>query len=286
MVLATLFFTIMVGAVKTVRQELEALEVIVWRSAISAPLAFLMCLFPRRGTAVEDGAAKVFAIKARRVLTLRVLLGTGAMVCFFTSAKGLALADLSILSRLQPIVIAVLAPFVLGAAERSPARIWLLLGAGLFGSAMIIGPGLEVGNVYGLWALAATVLSAGAHLAVRRLGATDDPRAVVFWFQVGACAIAFSAYYAITGDWIAIPEARWWPWLATVGIFATLGQIAMTFAYKTERASRVAAASYAAPLFGLIADVFFFEGWPAPLALLGGIIVTAAGLALIWRRAE
>ena len=271
MILATLFFTIMVGAVKVARQELDALEVIVWRTAISAPLAFALCI--RVGV----------GIRAWRVMGLRVGLGTGAMVCFFTSAKGLAIADLSILSRLQPIVVAILAPLALGAVERSSRRIWALLGAGLVGSALIIGPGLEVGNVYGLWALAATVLSAGAHVAVRKLGSTDDPRIVVFWFQIGACAIAFTTYWVLTGAPLDLPPSHLWPVLGAVGLFATLGQIAMTFAYQAERASRVAAASYAAPLFGLVGDVLFFDGWPGPLAMFGGLIVIAAGLALVMR---
>ncbi len=275
MMLATLCFTVMVGAVKVARAELGALEVIVWRTAISAPLALVLC----RRTGV--------GVRAWRVLMLRVALGTGAMVCFFTAAKGLAMADLSILSRLQPIVVALLAPLTLGAVERSSRRVRLALGAGLVGSALIIGPDLEVGNVYGLWALAATFLSAGAHVAVRRLGSTDDPRIVVFWFQVGACALALSTHGVLTGSPISLPPAHLWGPLVAVGLFATLGQIAMTFAYKAAPAARVAAASYTAPLFGLVGDLLYFDGWPSPPALLGGLLVTAAGLTLVWRgRAE
>ncbi len=272
MMLATLCFTVMVGAVKVARAELSALEVIVWRTAISAPLALSLC----RKTGI--------GVRAWRVLALRVALGTGAMFCFFTAAKGLAMADLSILSRLQPIAVALLAPLTLGAVERSSPRVRFALGAGLAGSALIVGPELRVGNVYGLWALAATLLSAGAHVAVRSLGSTDDPRVVVFWFQVGACTLAFTAHGTLTGSAIALPPLHLWGTLAAVGLFATLGQVAMTFAYKAAPAARVAAASYTAPLFGLAGDLLFFDGWPSPLALLGGLLVTAAGLSLVWRR--
>ena len=43
-------------------------------------------------------------------MVVRCVLGFGAMTCFFTAAKGLSLADLSILAKLQPIVLAILAP--------------------------------------------------------------------------------------------------------------------------------------------------------------------------------
>ncbi|HJL05708.1 MAG TPA: DMT family transporter [Polyangiaceae bacterium LLY-WYZ-15_(1-7)] len=270
MLLATAMFTAMVACVKVARDEMGPLEVIVWRAVFSVPLTLLL-------------VRKIgFRVKAKKVLALRILLGFGAMVCFFTSTRGLNLGDLSIISRLQPIVVAFLAPIALGSAEKASGKIWGLLLLGLLGCALIIGPGLQVGNVYGLWALAATMFSAGAHLAVRKLGATDDPRKVVLYFQAGACVLALGAHAGMTGELLPLPPAHLWWALGGVGLFATLGQVAMTYAYQAERASVVAAASYAAPVFGMVADVLFFDGWPTGTALLGGAIVVGAGLVLVF----
>ncbi len=104
---ATLAFTIMVACVKEARAEMDALEVIVWRTLVSVPLA--LALVWRIG----------LRVKAKKWLLARVTLGSIAMVFFFTAAKGLSVGDLSLVSRLQPIVVALVAPVVLGVAERA-----------------------------------------------------------------------------------------------------------------------------------------------------------------------
>ncbi len=274
---ATLAFTIMVACVKEARAEMDALEVIVWRTLVSVPLA--LALVWRIG----------LRVKAKKWLLARVTLGSIAMVCFFTAAKGLSVGDLSIVSRLQPIVVALVAPLVLGVAERAGGRVWVLLLTGLLGCALIVGPGLQVGNLFGLYALAATVASAGAHVCVRRLGRSDDPRVVVVWFQLAAFAFALFAQWLLHGSegvWLPLPPRHlWWP-IAGIGVCATLGQVLMTFAYRAERAPTVAAATYAAPAFGIAIDLIVFAVYPTPLALLGGVIVVGAGLVLVFRRVE
>lgn len=277
MLLATVCFTGMVAAVKVARDELPALEVIVWRTGISVPLAGFLAF---RGRA--------FRLHARRLVALRVLLGTGAMVCFFYSAKGLGLAELAVVSRLQPVLVAVLAPLLLGLGERSDGRLWMLLAAGLSGTLLIFVPELQApASLRALLpfagaALAATAFSAAAHVTVRRLGATESPLAVVFWFQVGAFSLALTAL-AVRGELPStLPAPRLWAPLATVGLLATLGQLLMTEAYRISQASRVAAVSYAAPVLGVLGDALLFGLAPTVWGALGAAVVIAAGLALVF----
>ena len=44
--------------------------------------------------------------------------GFGAMFCFYSAAKGLSVADLSLITKLQPMLVALIAPVLLGSAER------------------------------------------------------------------------------------------------------------------------------------------------------------------------
>lgn len=274
MVLASLLFTIMVGAVKVAREEMTAFEVILWRCATSLPLAYLLAKQARESVRVLTP----------RAMLLRALFGFGAMSCFFTAAKGLTLADLSILSKLQPIVVALAAPLALGVAERSTTRVWLVLGLGLAGCAMIIGPDLAVGSVYGLIALAASVLSAAAHIMVRKLGQTERPLAIVFWFQAITLVLALGAIAVTTAELPPIPPSHLWPWLAGIGVAATAGQVLMTRAYAIDRASVVAAASYAAPLWSVLGDLVAFGVMPTGWVIAGGLLVVGAGVILIFSR--
>jgi drug/metabolite transporter (DMT)-like permease len=267
MIGATLAFTAMVGFVRVARQDLSTIEVMAWRGAVALPLA--------AGLAWRPG----FQLINQRVFALRAALGFFAMYSFYTAAKGLSLADMTLITRTQPILLALLAPVVLGRSERPPRRIWVLLVLGVVGTAVLIAPDLQVGSTWALWAILATVFSAGAHLAVRKLGQTDHPAAIVFWFQAVVVVIGFGALWA--GGGVSVPAPALWPWLVGAGVAATAGQILMTSAYRAEKAAVVGAASYTGPVWGVAGDAVFFATLPGLTELIGGGIIVAAGLWLV-----
>lgn len=275
MILAGLCFTLMLACVKVLRADLSALEVVFWRGAASAPLAALAAWGRPR------------TIHNRPVMALRVLAGLGAMLCYYSAAGGLPLADLTLLTRLEPLLIAFLAPVLLGRAEQTGRRGWGLLLLGLLGCAIVIAPQLSAGSrtaEASLWALAAMLLSCGAHLCLRVLGATEDARVLVMWMQVAITLLAGGMLLAFQPTALVLPALPLWPWLLGVGAFATAGQILATRAYALERASIVAAATHTAPLWAILLDVVAFQTLPTAAALLGGALILAAALGLVLRR--
>jgi drug/metabolite transporter (DMT)-like permease len=269
MVLASLAFIVMVACVKVAREELTALEVATWRGISSVPLAWFL--------ARKAG----WKVQAKGWLSLRIVIGFAAMTSFFTAAKGLAVADLSLIGRLQPLLIAALAPLFLGIGERSDRRLWGLIVLGLAGCCVLLGPGLAVGNIYGIWALAAIGFSTVAHITLRALGATDDPRVVVLYFQIGVTILAACVTTLYLGHVPVFPEKHLWLPLLGVGILATTGQLLMTHAYSLATAARVSAASHTSPLWAVIIDFVVFSLWPTPEMLIGGGIVMLAVVGLV-----
>ncbi|MCO4763252.1 MAG: DMT family transporter [Myxococcales bacterium] len=273
MMCAVASFTGMVACVKLVRIDLDAIEVMWWRSLIGVPLIALV--------AARGGSLR---IHRRGLLLLRALFGFGAMGCYFTAAKGLSLADLSLISRSQPMIIAIIAPLLLGRAERPHRGTWLVMLVGLVGCAVLLAPGLSLGSTWGLWALGAASFAAIAHTIVRALGATERPAAVVFWFQVLVALFALVVLVTTRGALPPVPaQAHWLP-LAGVGLFAVLGQWLMTRAYQVDQAARVAAASYVGPLWAALVDIALFATLPGWHALVGGSLIVGAGVALALRR--
>jgi drug/metabolite transporter (DMT)-like permease len=268
MILASLSFTVMVSLVKVAREEMGPLEVVCWRTVTSVALTFFLAL--RAG----------FAVQRRGVMVGRVLFGFAAMVCFFTAAKALSLADLAIVSRLQPLLVAMLAPLLLGAAERGGWVLLLAVACGLGGTAVLLGPELAVGSIYGWIALAGAVCSALAHVSVRSLGGDTRPEATVFWFQLGAVVLSVLLLLATTGG-VALPPRHLWPHLAGCGVAATVGQVLMTRAYAADPAPLVAAAAYVAPLWGVLGDLLIFSELPGVTVIVGGSLVVLAGLLLL-----
>jgi S-adenosylmethionine uptake transporter len=271
MMLAGLMFTLMTAAVKVARQDMSALEIMWWRGAVGVPLsfAFIHC------------AGIGLRLRGQRVFAVRALLGFVAMTSFYAAARGLALTDLSLIHKLQPILVAIVAPLALGRSERPGWRDGVILGLGLGGCAILLAPDLQVGSIYGLWAVLGALFSGGAHVAVRALGSTDDPRTVVFWFMVSAVVLATIALVVTGGPALPWPEPHLVPWLVAVGVTATGGQLLLTVAYKHDRAPVVAAAAYTSPLFALAIDLLGFSFFPEAHVWIGGAIILGAGVALL-----
>lgn len=276
MVVAALVFTGMVIAVKEARQSLLSVEVIFWRCVVAIPLVGAL------------GVRAVRRVNQKRLLLARCFFGFCAVYCFVTAIKGLSIADVAILHKLQPVIVAVAAPLVLGEGEKSGDRVWTAIALGLGGSLLILQPSL--GNAAGasaakisagLWAIAGACFSAAAHLCLRALGPGEDSRATVFWFQVSLLPLALAGLGIEEQRLPTWPELGVWPALLAVGVAAALGQLLITQAYRVGRAAPNAAASLTGPLWAYLADWAILGQLPTLIGLLGGACVVGAGGSLL-----
>ncbi|NOZ78677.1 MAG: DMT family transporter [Acidobacteria bacterium] len=273
MLAASLAFVTMTALVKIVRADLGGFEVVMWRGVISAPLLLLLA----RGQRLE--------IRNRRAFAWRLFFGFSGMVGYAVAARGLSLVDLNLIGKLRPVIIAIAAPLVLGRGERAGSGEWGILAIGFAGCALLIGPNLAVGSLYGLWALFSVVFSAGSHIALRRLGASDSARVIVLWFHVGVAVLA-ALGILITRGAFRLPPSSLWPALVGIAMTATAAQLMMTRAYALDKATVVAAASYAGPVWSLIGDLLIFGLVPTRWAIAGGALVIGSSLWLVIRREE
>jgi drug/metabolite transporter (DMT)-like permease len=133
----------------------------------------------------------------------------------------------------------------------------------------------------GFGALAA-LLGAGAYalsaIAVRVLTRTDTTVSVVFW-TVGLMTL-FAGAIAAPG-WVSIASADW-KWLVALGVLAASGQYLLTEAFRSAPPSVVAPFEYTALLWGVGIDRVVWHVLPSLRVCLGGGIVIASGLYLIW----
>lgn len=270
MVAASAAFAAMVSLVKVARVSygLDAADVVAWRSMAGLPLV------------VWIAWGQSWQVEARGALLARCSFGFAAMLGYFTAARALPVGELAAITKLQPVLVAVMAPWLLGGEERPDRRIWIAIGLGFAGTVAIAGPELGTGPEHALGAaaaLVAAVTSAVAHTLLRRLGRTEDPRVVVLWFQI---ATLIGAVFVLQ-RWPTWPTD---PWLLAVlvgvGICAVTGQLLLTTAYQRGEAARIAAVGYVTPLMGFTVDVLLFATPPEPLSLVGAGLVIAAGWVL------
>ena len=282
MILATGLFTLMVGIAREGRQSFTAAEMMWWRSGVAMPIAWAL-------------AARVgWRVRRPRLLLIRTSLGFAAMFCFFSAVKELSLANATLLGKFQPMLIALAAPLWLGRDERAGRGGWVAVALGFSGCALLLIPSLGRGSWYGLWAVLGTVFSAAAHLSLRRLAKDsgpgsprpDHPLTLVFWFQSGVFFYCCLWLLFERGTMLPSAPRSFLPWLLVCGMAGAGGQLLMTWAYRLDRAPRVAAASYVSPLWAVLGDLLVFRLVPSAMTLVGGGLLVSAGLLLLRRGDE
>lgn len=301
MLAASAFFVGMTASVKVARAELSSLDAMLWRALFALPLTTTVALITTRasaasaqaeGTSARHWLGRALGIVDRRALLLRCGLGFCAMFSYFTAARGLSVADLTFVMRLQPALVAIIAPWLLGGSERVGRGVLYAGAIGLLGCGVLLGPKLDpsswtaggagLAEAWPLWALAATAFSAAAHTMLRRLGRSDRAPAVVFWFQ-SFCAVV-AALALLVGPGFAAISARNWLALGAAGVCSAGGQLCMTRAYQSERATVVSAAAAVGPLFAVGVDIIAFGLLPGAEVWAGGVLIVAAGLLLLRSR--
>jgi drug/metabolite transporter (DMT)-like permease len=114
---------------------------------------------------------------------------------------------------------------------------------------------------------------------VRRLTATEKTGAIVLYFSMLSSLLGLST---IVLGW-RMPSLPDFGLLVLIGILGGTGQILMTQSYRYADTSIVAPFEYTTMIWALLLGWFVFGDLPTAAVSIGGVIVAAAGLFVIWR---
>ncbi len=208
----------------------------------------------------------------------------------FFALTRLPLPEAITLNYAQPLLVVVFSAIFL----RETIRIyrWGAVIVGLIGVIIISWPtltllrsGAALGDQEVLGVIAAFVaaaISAVAMLLVRSLVHSERTATIVLWFSLTASILAL---LTIPFGWQAL-ATRQVVLLILAGFCGGLGQILMTSAYRHAEASVVAPFEYTSMLLGIVVGYLAFGDVPTLHMLVGGAIVVAAGLFIIWRERQ
>lgn len=218
---------------------------------------------------------------------VRGLVGVSSMALGFYALTRLPLPEAIVLNYAQPLLVVVISALVLGETVRIFR--WTAVAVGFFGVLIISWPKLTLlGSPKGigsdealgvLAALAAAAISAVALLQVRSLVKTDRSSTVVIWFSLTA---SVAGLLTMPFGWAPLD---YWQitFLVMSGICGGIAQILMTEAYRYASVATVAPFEYSSILFGLVVGYLLFADVPTVHTLVGGAIVVASGLFIVWR---
>ena len=267
MFLSSACFVTMSAMVKALGPELPITEIMFLRSLIAVPVLLLVLV--RQG--------KPLVTRARRLLLVRSLFGITAMFSFYYALTHMQLPDVVFIGRCQPIILALLAPLLVGESSPPSARVAIALG--LAGAALVMRPGMDF-SFPALVAFGGATSSAVAHLMVRRLGQSDDTLVIVFNFTL---ILALASGTATLPVFVA-PAPRQWLLLLFIATFASTGQFLLTRAYSLDRAPAVAAASYASVPLSALYGYLFWQEIPPLSSWIGGLLIVGGGTYLLCER--
>jgi drug/metabolite transporter (DMT)-like permease len=262
MVASALLFAAMSVTVKLASRSLPNATIVFFRNALG-----LVALLPW----LSAGSAGLRTAFLGQHL-VRALAGLGAMYCFFYAIAHMPVADAVLLNYSLPLFVPLIERVWLG--EVFPERVWLVLGVGFLGIALILRPGAGLFEPAALVGLAAALLAALAQVGIRRLTRSEPVTRIVFYFT--AISTAVSAL-PLLGAW-RTPEPALWGLLAALGVLATLAQLLLTRAYACAPAARVGPFIYTAVVFAGLLDWLLWGRLPDRWFALGALLVCGAGI--------
>lgn len=264
MAAAAFFFSVMSLLVKSTGQRLPVQEVVLARSSVGV----VMSWFSLRARGVHPWGNR------KGLLLLRGLLGYAALSCFFYALVHLPLADATVIQYTNPVFTAVLASIFL--AEHLRPRDLALVLLSLAGVVLMARPAFLFGGAaerldpvaVGV-ALTGALFSAAAYVTVRRLGRTEDPVVIVFYFAL----IATAGSIPLTATHALLPTPVEWLALLGIGVVTQVAQVFMTRGLREERAGRAMAVAYMQIVFAALWGVLFFAELPDAWGFAGALLI-------------
>ena len=266
LVLSSLAFSLMTVCVKQLGGRIPVSEIVLVRSVVSIALT---------GTAMALGGINPLGSN-RRLLLLRGICGSIALLCFFEAITSLPLASATVLQYTYPTFTAGAAWLLLG--ERLRRRIGIAVVLGWIGVVMVIQPEWLGAGQIGLAtqpvmaALGGALFTALAYVCVRRLSTNEHPLVIILYFPLVSIPLTLPMVIQ-NGVW---PVGLDWLWLLGVGVLTQLGQIWVTKGLSCLPAARATSLNYVQVLFAASWGWIWFNESITAFTCMGATLVLSA----------
>lgn len=270
MVQAAFWFAVMALLVKLAgRSGIPTMQIVLARACVTLSLSSLLLWRAR---------IKPFGNNTR-LLLLRGLYGSGGLMCFYAAVNHLPLAEATVIHQISPVLTAVVAAIWIG--EKLEARVMLGMALAFTGVIMIAQPASlfaeagaepDIALPFVLVGVAGALFASLAYVAVRRLGRTDPPLLVVFYFPI--VTVPISLPFAIDA-WVW-PDLTGWLYLLGVGVSTQIAQVALTKGLAREAAGRAISVGYLQVVFATIFGAALFRDIPGIWSFFGMALIVGS----------
>jgi len=264
---SSLAFALMQICVKYL-PHIPAHELILFRSIVSIVLSVAM--LQKLGIPLLGNNKKV--------LMMRGIFGTTALLLFFYTLQNIPLASAVTLQYLSPIFTALFAAIFL--KEKMQIKQWLYFGISFAGVALIKGFDERISLTFMLIGICSAMFSGMAYTCIRQLKDTEHPVVVVLYFPLVAIPIMLVLSYF---NWVT-PQGTDWLYLLLMGLFTQIAQILMTKGIQSGVANKMISLKYVGTIYALIIGYLIFGESYSIMSLLGIAMVIAGVVLNLWEK--
>ncbi|CUI07560.1 DMT family transporter [Massilia sp. P8910] len=268
MLIAVVMFSLMDTALKLLSAHYPALQVAAMRGLSSLPLVFAY---------VGWRGAFGTALQVRWPMhLLRAGLSITMLALFAFGLRKLSLAEAYSIFFIAPALITALSVVFL--KESVDLARWIAIAVGMGGVLVVLRPsGTGMLTLGGLAVLGAATCYAVSAIASRLVGRTDRAEHMVLWLMV---FLAIGASALAAPNWVAVRAQDFWL-LCGLALTGFLGQLAITEAFNSGEASRVAPFEYSGLAWGVALDWLLWRTLPDRYTLIGAAIIIGSGIYLV-----
>ena len=254
----------MMSAFVKLSGDLPTFQKTFFRNLVSAIVAFSM---------VTKAKQSFFGDKQnRKLLNLRATFGTLGIILNFYAIDKLVLSDANMLNKLSPFFVIIFSAIFLKEKINTNQMVAVLIA--FLGALFIIKPELNLDIIPALIGVSGAICAAAAYTCLRVLGGREKGATVVFYFSIFSLTVLFPfmliSYKPMT--WVQFV------YLILAGVFATVGQFGITWAYKYAPAKEISIFDYSNIIFSAIISILIFGVFPDSFSIIGYFIIFGASL--------
>ncbi len=224
------------------------------------------------------GAWRHWKEMANRLLLLRCLLEVFVAYTFILALGVLAIADLTAILLLSPLIITAISALALKETVRW--RRWLAVILGFLGMLLVVKPGGSGFQVAALLGVVSTIGVAFRDLVTRRLADTLPTLLVA---TAGVLSLtAFGGLLSFGLPWQPL-DSHVILLLAGAALTVLLGNVAIIMAFRDVDVSAVSPFRYTVIVWAVLAGIAIFGDIPEPTAWIGILLIVGSGLYTLYR---
>lgn len=209
--------------------------------------------------------------------TVRAALMIAATAFFFIGLHYLSIADTLAIFFVQPLIVTLLSPLVLG--ETVGIRRWVAVIIGFIGTLIIIRPGFQALNPGVFMALASGASLAIYLLLTRRIAGSAPAMVTSFYTALMGAILSTVIVFFVWQP----PNLQQWGLFVLLAAIANGGHYLIIRAYDHAEASLLAPLAYSEMIMATVLGWYIFGDFPDLWTFVGVAILIACAIYISWR---